>query len=261
VENTTIKIAIIDDNPYWHKEIIKIIEHIKSIDEFNKISIQLSSFFYGREYFEQTTEYEIIILDYEMPELTGIEIAQKIEAQNSTTKIIFLSGYDNILQPALKANSIPNVVDFIIKEDFAKQLIHRLMKVIKRLLDINFIKVEHFTFEDNFQYRQNEKNAMVSFIDTKKILLIQTQGKETTIYTLEEKCFVTKTTLKSWKEILPELDFGIANKSTLVNFKFIKIINSKEIILINNEDIVLARFYKEQFKNEYLKYREWEAKK
>src|SRR5690606_16533957 len=70
---------------------------------------------------------DIVFLDIEMPEINGIELAEKIQNFNSSVHIVFITAYSNY---AIKAFEI-NALDYLLKPIMRD----RLLKTISRLRD------------------------------------------------------------------------------------------------------------------------------
>ncbi len=83
---------------------------------------------------------DIAFLDIEMPDISGLEMADELKKQGSPTKIIFFTAYDHYAIPAIKKN----VFDYLLKPvsiDELKETIQRFkvtdhFNLSKRELDI-----------------------------------------------------------------------------------------------------------------------------
>jgi len=78
----------------------------------------------------QFDTYEIIILDWQLPELTGIEICKKFRAAGGTTPIVMLSGNDaeSLRQEALSAGAN----GFLRKPVALKELAQHIMTLLQK---------------------------------------------------------------------------------------------------------------------------------
>ena len=91
-------IAIIDDNPGAAKETQQKLATVLKMPIFENIHFISQNYPSGNDFLNSKQEYDLILMDYEMPGLNGVETAQKLQKRNLTTKIIFLSGYNQPLQ-------------------------------------------------------------------------------------------------------------------------------------------------------------------
>ena len=77
-------------------------------------------------YFRNNVHYDAIILDNYMPELSGIEVIQRIRKKDKTIPVILLSGIDS--------SEIQENVDitYVLKKPLDKE---KLISIIKEILD------------------------------------------------------------------------------------------------------------------------------
>ena len=91
----TLQIAIIDDNLRDLNVIVSNLEDIV-IKNFSGMKVQIEKYLCPLDYFSTAKNYDLILLDYELPNMNGTLVAERINKSNSTAKIIFVSGYKNL---------------------------------------------------------------------------------------------------------------------------------------------------------------------
>jgi DNA-binding NtrC family response regulator len=84
------KILIIDDQP----DILEVLTEILEILGHEVVAIT-SGHNLDKKF--QTNKFEMVITDYQMPDMTGIDIAKKIKCKYSETKVYIISGYHQLL--------------------------------------------------------------------------------------------------------------------------------------------------------------------
>ncbi len=84
------KVLIIDDQPDILEvltEIIEILDHeVVAISSGNNLDKKF-----------QTNDFDIVITDYQMPDMTGVDIAKKVKSKYPDTKVYIISGYHQLL--------------------------------------------------------------------------------------------------------------------------------------------------------------------
>ncbi|MBR5202098.1 MAG: response regulator [Clostridia bacterium] len=96
------KIMIVDDERIASEELYDIcLSHssIKSVNVFNNPAEALF-------FISENSDIDIAFLDIEMPVMTGLELAKKINEINKSTKIIFVTGFKEYAYDAFKVNAI-----------------------------------------------------------------------------------------------------------------------------------------------------------
>ncbi len=95
----------------------------------------------------QSSEYDAIILDWELPGLTGIEICQQFRAEGGITPVVMLTGKDLVSDKLTGLDA--GADDYLTKPFNMKELSARLRAVLRRpagLLD-NVLKVGQLELE------------------------------------------------------------------------------------------------------------------
>ena len=256
-----IYIAIVDDNPAMIKETQNKLK--KSLSDLNHMNTDfiIDEFVDGTTFLSSNQEYDLVLMDYEMPEINGIETVLVLEQRKVKTKILFLSGYDKLIEPLKKANSIKISVGYLFKNDPFEQFRYEVNRVIKDILDVELITIKHYEVEIESNDRQQMQTFYESIIDVKKIVTIEASGKTIFAYMEDGDEYLTRRSLREWQAKLSSDDFAFANKGQLVNLKYVASIASKTVILVDSEIIKLSYAFKDSFSQQRRKYKIREALK
>lgn len=79
----------------------------------------------------QCYEYDCVILDWEMPDLSGIEVLKKFRAQGRSTPVLLLTGKTNITEKEQGFDS--GADDYLTKPFHMKELSARLRALMRRV--------------------------------------------------------------------------------------------------------------------------------
>ncbi|NMB56885.1 response regulator transcription factor [Candidatus Beckwithbacteria bacterium] len=117
------KVLIVEDDH-------KIAQNIKKGLEQENFSVDLT-FDGGQGYdFASQEEYDVIILDLMLPEMSGIEICKKLRAENNHTPILMLTARDQIEDKVLGLNS--GADDYLPKPFAFTELLARIKALSRR---------------------------------------------------------------------------------------------------------------------------------
>ena len=105
--------------------------------------VNVKDFYTGEELLSQMQHdaSPIIIQDFDLPDMNGLEILKKVKTEFPKTEFIFLSGQSKI---EVAVEAIKNgAFDYVIKDTFAKENVHNK---IKNLLKIKKLVVDRKVF-------------------------------------------------------------------------------------------------------------------
>ncbi len=177
----------------------------------------------------RSNKIDLIFLDIEMPEMTGLELLGTLE---KTPQVIIVSSKEKY---ALDSYNY-DVTDYLIKpiESYARFL-RAVLKAQKRTckereeLDNIFIKVD----------------SMLLNFNLTEIHWVEAYGDYVKIHT-KEKMFVVYSTLKTMDRKLPSSDFIRVHRSFIVRLDKIKNID-QNTVLIDKKVIPISNSYKAAF--------------
>lgn len=229
------RIAICDDDKVF-SNLLK--NNIYEYSEQHNLEAVVDLFCNGFNLIDCKTRFDIIILDYEMNEINGLETAKSLRlGTNKSTCIIFLTSHPEIAIPAYEVDTFR----FVLKStDFDS-----LNKAINSYLK---------TKSHNYNIPVRSKNETV-IINTEKIMYVEAQNKNIFIHLDNNNIIKTNSSLTAFCNELPHTHFFKIHKAFVVNFDYISR-REKNNLLLNNCTISLpiSRNYMQSYKNSYYNY-------
>lgn len=219
-------IAICDDSEEFVWEIY---EKTQKIMEESGYSCKIEDFTKAKELiaFSKEKQLDIVLLDIDMPDVSGFEVVEKLRERQQSVEIIFITSHSELAYQAYDYHPY----QFVDKTDMGKleAVIPKLCEGIiankgnegKFVIDINGI----------FEIDLNE----VMYVKAKKnyVVFCSIDG--------EEKEYRAK--IKDVYEALKDKGFIFIQRSYVVNCRFIYDFDTKEVTLKNNETISVTRDY------------------
>lgn len=196
---------------------------------------------------------DIVFLDIEMPEHSGLEIANFFKEQPIQFQIIFTTAYNQYAIEALKLSAI----DYLLKPIDSDELIQAVQKA-KKAIEANNITNKLSQIEKTFKQLSLNKIALevpkgILFVSHEDIILFEADGVYTKVYLKNGKVELISKTLKHFADQLLEKSiFYKPHRSYLINLKYMSQFVKKDgyhIVLENNKTIPVARDKKEEFLN------------
>ena len=222
------RIAICDDQKVYREDILK---HCKKVIRQDDTVYEL--FASGEELFALGKTFDFLFLDIEMAGMDGIQVKELLEQQGIQGKIIFLTSHEERMIEAFGAN----VIGFLRKPVKDADLLPIAQKM-KQFMERKTVEWE----EDGRLYT----------VYVEDIQYIEVEDKYTYVYVGTEK-YLVRRSLREWETMLPETDFGMANRSCLVNLGLLVRVKS-EIVLDDGKKIPISRKYKKEIEEKYKAY-------
>ncbi|WP_452226381.1 LytR/AlgR family response regulator transcription factor [Lacinutrix cladophorae] len=241
------KAIIIDDEKRARRILSTIIKEecpeIKSVLEAENLKDGVSII--------KTKKPDIVFLDIEMPNHSGLQILEFFKNEPIHFQIIFTTAYGHYAIEAFKLSA----VDYLLKPIDIEEIKTAISKATSNAEE-NFIKEKLINLERSFEQLALNKIALevpkgIRFVSHEDILFFEADGAYTKVYLQNGKTELICKTLKHFAEQLVNKPlFYKPHRSFLINLKYMTEITKKDglqVIMSNNKSIPIARERKEDF--------------
>lgn len=209
-EKTNYKIIIADDHPIFRKGLVKILEEDVTFNIIGETGD-------GRESLKMIRELtpDIAVLDIDMPNMTGIDIAREVQKEKLKTEIIILTMYkeEEYLNEALDLD----VKGFLLKDSISDELLDSLKIVAKGKHYIS-PEISDFLIDRKTRAQSLLKKSppIASLTSTeKKILKMISENK--TSSQIADEMFVSVRTVQNHRNNICQ-KLGISGHNKLLQF-------------------------------------------
>lgn len=172
--------------------------------------------------YSEEKDFDILLLDIEMPGMNGIELAKTIRCENAAVQIIFITGFYEYFSDGFDVSAL----HYLIKPADEGKLCAVLTRAV-----------------DNLAYRQRSVLLSTSEGDVKvplaDILYAEAQNVYVIIHTTQGN-YRARMTLTKFSEQLDETFFRV-HRSYIAGLKYIRKILRTEIVMVNGETIPISR--------------------
>ncbi|MCH6233242.1 LytR/AlgR family response regulator transcription factor [Cognataquiflexum rubidum] len=236
----TIKCIAVDDEPLALDLVAKFIEQTSFLSLQSKFDNAIQALGYVNQ-----NEVDLIFLDIQMPDLSGMELARILDGKTTSKKpkIIFTTAYNQFAVEGYKVDALDYLLKPFSYEEFLKaatkayqffenQKKNTIAKVeSEKQVDYIFLKVEY----QLVKVMLKDITHIEAYKDYVKVHL---KDKPNPLLSL--------TSMKSMEELLPSDNFMRVHRSFIINLDHIDSV-SRNVIHIGNSQIVVSENYKDAF--------------
>lgn len=237
----TYKVAICDDEEYYREEIYRLLKAYQRISD-NKLSI--SVYDSGEKLWkdiDEDSEFQVIILDIEMDEISGIKVAKKIRERDKNAFIIFATSHDEFALDAFDVEAS----GYLLKPVEYHRLVSLMNKIIR---NIDHLEEKN---SENKKYLNIVMNRESIHIDTDQILYIE-KKRNTSVIRMEDREYCCYDTLR---EIYSQLDiyqFVYCHQGFLINFDRVKDVTREGVDFGSQILVPVSRKYYKELRAKFL---------
>ena len=187
--------------------------------------------------FLSNQEAELIFVDIQMPDLTGIEFTRSLEGNH---KIIFTTAYEKYALEGFKLNALDYLLKPFSYEEFLKAAgkAHKMAELEASSTPIIEANNQFLFLKSEYKIRRINFNDILYIEGLKDYIKVYTTG--------EDKPLLSLNSIKSLESKLPEEKFMRVHRSYLVNLEKIETIERSRIIF-GKTYIPISDQYKEKF--------------
>lgn len=236
------KTIVIDDDQLSRKVVEDFIKRTEALTFINSFSNAVDAI---NEFQNKKEEIDLIFLDVEMPEMTGIEFLKSIQAN---PYIIIISAKENYALEAFEYD----VTDYILKPVSYSRFFKAVTKVLEKDKKISESDESLFKNTESSEEIFIKKNSVFVRLKYNDILFIEALENYVIVTTFNER-FTIHFTMKSILDKLPESKFKRVHRSFIVNINTIKGIEDSNVIIEIDEGkklIPIGKSYKDKLMKE-----------
>lgn len=225
-----IKCVVIDDEPYAVALIADYVRKSKDLELVGTFTNPIEAF-----HFLNDNAVDLLFLDIQMPELTGIQLHKLIL---NKSQVIFTTAYE---QYAVDSYAL-DVVDYLLKPIPFERFLLSVEKYKKRFLTTDSIIPIASANVDYIFIKSGYKTLKINFSD---ILYLEALNDYVAIYTKTEK-ILTLEKMHFFETTLPNDQFIRVHRSFIVSIPKIDFIERNRIVL-NEKYIPISKTYQGKF--------------
>lgn len=232
-----IRIAICDDEIEIVTELsLKIDNIMKNIGEEAKIY----QFINSNEMLTSHVKFNLIFLDVEMPNLNGIETAERIRISDPHVQIVYVTNYKDYMKKAYRVHAF-DYIQKPIDDESIKIVISDYIKTI------NLDKV------DIVEMISIDQEKLL--INSNDIIYISCGHKKRTVIVITTAMdHICKGNISDIYDKLNSFDFFMPHRSHIINLSMVKSFKRNDkIVMINEDEIPLSKGNTEDFEKNLAK--------
>lgn len=200
---------------------------------------EVTCFYTGKQFLKARQHFDILLLDIQMEEMSGIEVARALRINRKNTILIFVTALKDYMVEAFDVAAFHYLLKPVSPEKFG-QVFHSACREVERLGQLG---------TDQLFFQTRTRNITVQ---KKEILYVESRKRKVDIHTQRE-CFTVYATMKRMEGQLGE-DFYRCHRGYLVNMAFVSEYDVNTIQLQNGEVVYMAREKYSEFVKAYMDY-------
>lgn len=224
-----LKCIIVDDEPPATRILENYIEKVSFLEKVGVFNDALKAL-----EFLNTQMVDVIFLDIQMPQLTGLQISRII---SKDIKVIFTTAYPDFALEGFELNA----VDYLLKPISFE----RFYQAVSKLNSERKIEVSSNSNPSDFIFVKTDGKNKFQKLFLDEILYVESLQNYVCIHTLKQQ-IITHSSLKNVIESLPEKHFIQIHKSYVIALKQIESTDSFSVF-INAKELPIGATFKDAF--------------
>ena len=234
-----LKIAIVED---CIDDAERMKNFLRKYCEEKSVEYTLSTYNNGMDFLTGLKgEYDIVILDIEMPQMDGLHTAQKLRKLGSECNILFVTNMAQYAIHGYKVSASGYMVKPVSYSSFSKEMNRIFHYIAKRDMEDKDIIVK--------------TKQGINIVKASSIIYIESVEHDLIFHTNNKGKI--KYYRKSLRDILLELPanlFARCSSSGIVNMKYISCISGDKIVLVDETELYMTRGKRKAFIEQFMRY-------
>jgi len=234
-----LKIAIVDDD----KKFITIYRQIiANLFYEHHVVIEINGFLSGNDFVKSLSvkKYDLVFMDIDMPEISGIDIAAELRKNNQQLDIIFVSAHPHFVFETIQFTPYRFIRKSKLKDE--------TKEAVDSYCSKTNIKFKMISLELQGGTMVSEKlNDIIQFFSVRHDIYYMLKNEA------DAKMMSRKYSLSQLEHLTKDDGFLRVHKSYLVNYRYIKSINAKSVVMLNDEEIPISHGKKTEIQEKFMK--------
>jgi DNA-binding LytR/AlgR family response regulator len=234
-----IKLIVCDDDQRTAQNIKN---KVSEVSQNLKTKTEIYTYYKGKEILDlicnRKEQFDILLLDIDMPDISGLEVANAVRQSKSNIVLIFISSHDQYVFQSFEYRPFRYIRKNYIEEElpFAIRDAYKLIHSNKDKTII--VKV------DDEEMRLRHSEIMYYAIENRKLC----------IHLFNQKVLFLRKTIKDFTNELCDNAFIQIHSGCVVNAKYIDKISNSDITFDNGESLIVSRTRIKDVKSQLLEY-------
>lgn len=169
---------------------------------------------------------ELILLDIEMPSVSGIEILHFLNQTQIKPFVIFITSFEKYTIEALREAAFDYLLKPISKSELALAIERFMIKFHSKEAEVNYSSLLSILSQKKIKF--NTTGGFI-LIDPDDIIYIQADYNYSEIYLYNKKREIVVTNIGALENVLPK-DFTRINRSVIINLRYLeKVLRGKRL--------------------------------
>lgn len=235
-----LKIISCDDNAQFLTVLKTIVEDACRSQMPNRNAYEIGpAFESGKEViaYLETHHADVLLLDIDMPEVNGFEVAKVLCEDYKHVKIVFMSAYDNFVYSAFDFYPFAYMRKPHIPTEFPKVLSRILEKMKERDHKLSLMTTDG-----------------TAVLDANDIAYLESSRNYITVHLTHGTSYTVRKTLTDFEQELWGLDFYRIHSAFMINLEHVEKVLNTGFVLVANKAIPIAQRRMQDFKKTYMSY-------
>ena len=181
---------------------------------------------------------DILILDIDMPEVSGLELAEKLRSNNLNLIIIFLSNHEEYVFKAIEFQPFRYIRKIKLKSEMPLAI-----RAAAKNIELQKDKQIVLNTDDG------EIRVMIS-----EIMYFDTEKRKVAIYLKNNSKFLVNRKISEILEIINNDNFVMINRGCVINSKYVKKISNEIITIDDGQKFIISRPRSKEVRKKILKF-------